>query len=149
MGVVINRPIDMQLNELFEQIKLDVDDNKLSKQRVFFGGPVQVDRGFVLHHPKGDWKSTISIHGDTALTTSKDILEAMAKGEGPDKVIVALGYAGWGAGQLENEMAQNAWLSVQASDAIIFDLPYDQKLAAAMRLLGVDFASLSDEAGHA
>lgn len=149
MGVVINRPIDMSLQELFEQIKLEIGEQKFTKQSVFFGGPVQVDRGFVLHHPKGDWKSTISIHGDTALTTSKDILEAMAKGEGPEKAIVALGYAGWGAGQLENEMAQNAWLSVKAAENIIFDLPHDQKLSAAMRLLGVDFASLSDEAGHA
>ncbi len=149
MGVVINRPIDMTLDALFEQIDLDLNDNPIATKSVHFGGPVQIDRGFVLHKPAGEWQSTIAINGDTALTTSKDILEAVAHGNGPEKILVTLGYAGWSAGQLEQEMAHNAWLSVKAADSVIFDLPSADKLDAAMGLLGVDFSQLSEEAGHA
>jgi putative transcriptional regulator len=149
MGIVINRPIDMSLNELFEQVNLEVADRSLGQVPVHFGGPVHVDRGFVLHQPVGEWQSSLVINADTALTTSKDILEASAHGAGPHKMLVTLGYAGWAAGQLEQELAQNAWLTVPAQESVIFDLPSEEKLAAAMGLLGVDFASLSDEAGHA
>ena len=149
MGVVINRPIEMNLDELFDQINLELSDKTLGQAPVHFGGPVQIERGFVLHQPVGQWQSSIAVSADTALTTSKDILEASALGAGPQKMLVTLGYAGWTAGQLEEELAQNAWLSVPADDSVIFDLPSDQKLSAAMRLLGVDFASLSEEAGHA
>ena len=149
MGVVINRPTDMPLEKLFEQIKVDLSNVRIAKKPVHFGGPVQLDRGFVLHQPAGSWQSTIAVHGDTALTASKDILEAVAKGEGPEKIIVTLGYAGWSAGQLEEEMAHNAWLSVQANDHVIFDTPTEYKLNAAMHLLGIDLSQLSDEAGHA
>ena len=149
MGVVINRPIEMTLTELFDQINLELADEPLGHAAVHFGGPVQIERGFVLHQPVGHWQSSIAVSHDTALTTSRDILEACANGSGPQKLLVSLGYAGWTAGQLEAELAQNAWLSVEAEDSIIFDLPFDQKLGAAMRLLGVDFASLSEEAGHA
>lgn len=149
MGVVINRPIEMNLDELFDQINLELSDKTLGQAPVYFGGPVQIERGFVLHQPVGQWQSSIAISANTALTTSKDILEASAHGAGPQKMLVTLGYAGWTAGQLEEELAQNAWLSVAAEDSVIFDLPSDQKLNAAMRLLGVDFASLSEEAGHA
>lgn len=154
MGVVINRPIDMKLDALFEQINLELDKNSFAQKAVHFGGPVQIDRGFVLHQPAGDWDSTIAVHGQTALTTSKDILEAVAKGQGPEKILVTLGYAGWGAGQLEQEMAQNAWLTVkptdiQSQDKVIFDIPNEEKFTAAMGLLGIDLATLSEEAGHA
>jgi putative transcriptional regulator len=149
MGVVINRPIDMTLDALFEQIQLDINNKPIATNAVYFGGPVQTDRGFVLHQPAGEWNSTIAIHGDTALTTSKDVLEAVARGEGPQKMLVALGYAGWTAGQLEEEMAKNAWLSVKAADSVIFDLPNADKLDAAMGLLGVSFDQLSEQAGHA
>lgn len=149
MGIVINHPIDMKLDDLFEQINLELADKELGKTPVHFGGPVQIDRGFVLHQPVGQWQSTIAVSGDTALTTSKDILEASAHGDGPKKMLVSLGYAGWSAGQLEQELAQNAWLTVPAQDSVIFDLPSDQKLGAAMSLLGLDFARLSEEAGHA
>ncbi len=149
MGVVINRPIEMTLTELFDQINLELSDERLGQSPVHFGGPVQIERGFVLHQPIGQWQSSIAVNADTALTTSRDILEASAHGAGPQRMLITLGYAGWTAGQLESELAQNAWLSVEAEDSVIFDLPFDQKLGAAMHLLGVDFASLSDEAGHA
>jgi len=154
MGVVINRPIDMKLDALFEQINLQLENDTLAQSAVHFGGPVQIDRGFVLHQPAGTWDSTIAVHGNTALTTSKDILEAVAHGQGPEKMLVTLGYAGWAAGQLEQEMAQNAWLSVkpddlQSQDKVIFDIPNEEKFTAAMALLGINLATLSDEAGHA
>jgi len=154
MGVVINRPIDMNLDALFEQINLELENTSFADKTVHFGGPVQIDRGFVLHQPAGDWDSTIAVHGQTALTTSKDILEAVAKGQGPEKILVTLGYAGWGAGQLEQEMAQNAWLTVkpsdiQSQDKVIFDTSNEEKFTAAMGLLGIDLATLSEEAGHA
>jgi putative transcriptional regulator len=149
MGVVINRPIDMTLDTLFEQIDLDLNNSPIATEAVHFGGPVQIDRGFVLHNPAGKWQSTIAINGDIALTTSKDILEAVAHGTGPEKILVTLGYAGWSAGQLEQEMAHNAWLSVKAADSVIFDMPNADKLDAAMSLLGVDFSQLSEVAGHA
>lgn len=149
LGIVINRTIDMKLDDLFEQISIDLEDKTLGNSPVHFGGPVQIDRGFVLHQPIGQWQSTIAINGDTALTTSKDILEATARGEGPSKILVSLGYSGWSPGQLEQEISQNAWLTVAATDGIIFDLPAEEKLIAAMGLLGVDFATLSEEAGHA
>ena len=149
MGIVINRPIDMKLDDLFSQINLELNDDSLAGKPVYFGGPVQIERGFVLHQPVGEWQSTIAVSQDTGLTTSKDILEASAHGGGPKKMLVTLGYAGWSAGQLEQEMMQNAWLSVPASDSIIFDTPSDERLSAAMGLLGLDFARLSEEAGHA
>lgn len=149
MGIVINRPIDMQLDALFEQINLELQDKALAASAVHFGGPVQTERGFVLHRPAGAWQSTLTVNGDTALTTSRDVLEAVANGRGPDKVMVMLGYAGWSAGQLEQEIGLNAWLSVPAQDSVIFDLPNDEKLDAAMQLLGVSFSQLSEGAGHA
>ena len=115
---------------------------------VHFGGPVQVDRGFVLHTPVGAWQSTLAVGSEIGLTTSKDILQAVARGEGPRQMIVTLGYAGWAPGQLEHELAQNAWLTVQAKPEVIFDLPAEERLSAAMSLLGIDFAKLSDVAGH-
>ena len=149
LGIVINRPIDMKLDDLFEQISIDLENKALGGAPVHFGGPVQIDRGFVLHQPIGQWQSTIAVTGDTALTTSKDVLEAVARGEGPNRLLVSLGYTGWSPGQLEQEISQNAWLTVPAADDILFDLPPEEKLAAAMGLLGVDFATLSEQAGHA
>lgn len=149
MGVVINRPIEMTMDKLFEQIHIQLSEHPIAHKSVYFGGPVQIDRGFVLHQPAGDWKSTIAVLGNTALTTSIDILEAIAQGDGPEKMLVTLGYAGWAAGQLEMEIGQNAWLSVPATDTIIFDTPNADKLTAAMGLLGVDLAQLSVDVGHA
>jgi putative transcriptional regulator len=149
LGVVINRPIEMTLKMLFDQIGIKLESDERAENTVYFGGPVQTDRGFVLHQPAGEWLSTMAVNERIALTTSKDILEAVGQGQGPYKMLVTLGYAGWDAGQLEQELSQNAWLTVPASPQIIFDLPWEQRLPAAMKLLGVDFASLSDEAGHA
>jgi len=149
LGVVVNRPIDLSLQALFERINLKLEPRELHDIPVYFGGPVQTDRGFVLHKPVGEWYSTLNVRDNLGLTTSKDILEAVGKGGGPAKMLVTLGYSGWAAGQLEHELGQNAWLTVEAGEQIIFDLPAEEKLPAAMELLGVDFANLSEDTGHA
>jgi putative transcriptional regulator len=149
LGVVVNRPIEMTLGALFERLSLPLSSQILVNAPVYFGGPVQTDRGFVLHQPLGRWHSTLSVGDAVGLTTSKDILEAVGQGGGPERMLVTLGYSGWAAGQLENEIKQNAWLTVEAKDAIMFETPAEERLPAAMKLLGVDFAKLSEEAGHA
>ena len=149
LGVVVNRPIDLSLQALFERINLKLEPHELRDMPIYFGGPVQTDRGFVLHQPIGDWHSTLNVRDSLGLTTSKDILEAVGRGSGPVRMLVTLGYSGWAAGQLEHELGQNAWLTVEAGEQIIFDLPAEEKLPAAMELLGVDFASLSEDTGHA
>ena len=154
MGVVINHPTDITYDTLFEKINVELFNNMVADRSVLCGGPVQPERGFVLHMPDGEWDSTIMIAENTALTTSKDILEAVAIGAGPEKMLLTLGYAGWVPGQLEQEVAQNAWLSVQPKDIeslhkILYDTHNDEKLNATLALLGVDPAMLSDVAGHA
>jgi putative transcriptional regulator len=149
LGIVVNRPIDMTLQALFERLSLSLQDPARADAPIYFGGPVQTDRGFVLHLPTGEWQATLKVRDTIGLTTSKDILEAVGRGEGPAKMLVSLGYAGWSAGQIEHELKQNAWLTVEAKDAIIFDLPADERLPAAMELLGLDYARLADQAGHA
>ena len=149
LGLVINRPIEMTLQALLEQISIPFSAEQFKSIPIHFGGPVQVDRGFVLHTPRGQWQSTLAVGQDVGLTTSKDILQAVARGEGPRQLLITLGYAGWAAGQLEQELAQNAWLTVQARPDVIFDLRAEERLPAAMGLLGIDFASLSEQAGHA
>ena len=148
LGLVINRPTDLTLGNLFERLDLTLDIAPAKHSPVFFGGPVQTDRGFVLHAPAGDYTSSIQL-GDLALTTSRDVLQAVAQGTGPVRMLVTLGYAGWGAGQLETEMSQNAWLNVSADPHIIFDVPPDERYPAALRLLGIEPAMLAGEAGHA
>ena len=149
LGVVVNRPTEMNLHSLLEQVSIAPDSDEFKSVAVHFGGPVQVDRGFVLHTPVGTWQSTLAVGSEIGLTTSKDILQAVARGEGPRQIIVTLGYAGWAPGQLEHELAQNAWLTVQAKREVIFDLTPEERLPAAMSLLGIDYAKLSDTAGHA
>jgi len=148
LGIVVNKPIDMTLSALFEQIEIPIGDRALRDTSVHFGGPVQIDRGFVLHRPLGNWQSTLAINDTVGLTTSKDVLEAAGRGEGPRDIFVSLGYAGWSAGQLEMELAQNAWLTVEADPNVVFDLPAEGRLPAAVRLLGIDISRLSDTAGH-
>lgn len=149
LGIIVNRPISLTLGELFAQINIPLNQSEMKSLPVHFGGPVQTDRGFVLHDPVGHWQSTLPINDRVGLTTSKDILQAVGEGQEPHHLLVSLGYAGWTQGQLEHELSQNAWLSVLASEHILFELPAEERLPAAMALLGVDYASLSEEAGHA
>jgi len=149
MGIIVNRPLGMTLTTLFEQIDVELHRPDVAELQVCFGGPVQTDRGFVLHQPLGDWQSTLPVSDDMGLTTSKDILLAVGEGTGPEQIFVTLGYAGWEAGQLENEIAQNAWISVEADPEVIFSLPATERYEAALKLLGIDMAMLSEDAGHA
>jgi len=149
LGIVVNKPIDMTLSALFEQIEIPLASSRLRARPVHFGGPVQVDRGFVLHRPLGNWQSTLAISDELGLTTSKDVLEAVGRGEGPSDVLVSLGYAGWSAGQLEQELVQNAWLTVEADADLLFGVDAEERLPRAMKLLGIDFSRLSDDVGHA
>ncbi|MBL8287038.1 MAG: YqgE/AlgH family protein [Rubrivivax sp.] len=154
LGLVINKPIDIKLKNLFEKVDLGTPPAPLAEQPVYFGGPVQTERGFVLHERQGEagasYNSTLAI-ADSGLemTTSKDVLEAMSSGGGPKKVLITLGYSGWDAGQLEDEIGRNGWLTVDADPAIIFDTPTDKRYDRALSLLGIDPRMLSQEAGHA
>jgi putative transcriptional regulator len=153
LGIVINRPLTMALGEVFEQLALSPSDPGLRDRPVLRGGPVQQDRGFVLHPPAAagldPWDQTLKVSPTLHVTTSRDILGSMARGQGPVQAVVALGYAGWDAGQLEDEIRSNAWLNVPVDDAIIFETPFEQRWHAAARLLGVDIGRLSSQAGHA
>lgn len=149
LGIIVNRPTDLTLKELYEQVDIPLEDEEIGKQPVFFGGPVQMDRGFVLHRPVGSWSSTMAMNGDLALTTSKDILQAIGQHQGPTHFMLTLGYSGWDAGQLEEEISQNAWLTVPATHEVIFDVPVENRFEAAISQLGIDLMNLSDQAGHA
>ena len=149
LGIVINRPLGLTLAELFEQLSIDDYDNAVSSSNVLCGGPVMPERGFVLHEAGKSWDSSLVISDTLHLTVSRDVLDAMAAGEGPPHSLVALGYAGWEAGQLEAEMLANVWLNVSASNEIIFDAPYPERWALATRELGIDINQLSPDAGHA
>ena len=153
LGLVINKPIDISLKNLFERVDLQLDRADLMDEPVYFGGPVQTERGFVLHDPQSDaaeaYNSSLSVPGGLNMTTRKDVLEALAHGHGPKRLLVTLGYSGWAAGQLEEELARNGWLTVAADPQIIFDTPPAERHSRALSLLGVDPRMLSMEAGHA
>ena len=153
LGLVINKPIDIKLRNLFEKVELSLDREDLAEAPVYFGGPVQTERGFVLHESQvgegGHYNSTLTIPGGLEMTTSKDVLEALSKGSGPKRVLVTLGYSGWSAGQLEDEMSRNGWINVGAAPEIIFDTPVEKRYERALSLLGIDLRMLSQEAGHA
>ena len=149
LGIVINRPLPMTFGDVFAQLGLDATQSKVAGEPVLQGGPVQTDRGFVLHSPGPTWDSTLPVSDWLHLTTSRDILDALAAGRGPDQAVVALGYAGWEAGQLEDEVAQNAWLTAPAEERLLFDVPAEERWHAACRLLGIDLLHLSSDAGHA
>ena len=154
LGLVINKPIDIKLKNLFEKVDLSTPPAPLAEQSVYFGGPVQTERGFVLHERQGEggspYNSTLAI-ADSGLemTSSKDVLEAMSSGAGPKRVLITLGYSGWQAGQLEDEIGRNGWLTVGADREVIFDTPTDKRYDRALSLLGFDPRMLSQEAGHA
>ena len=149
MGIVINRVADYTLGELLAQMELTAVSEPLAALPLVAGGPVQPDRGFVLHDDPRQWSSTLRFGDGLAVTTSRDILTAMAGGDGPGNVLVALGYAGWTAGQLEAELAENSWLTVPADHDILFRRPLDQRWQAAAFSAGVDLARLTGYAGHA
>jgi putative transcriptional regulator len=153
LGVIINKPTDMSIDVLLDRIDLTLEiapnGVPLDGKPVMFGGPVQVERGFVLHAPIAPYSSMMTVSDEIVLTTSKDVLEAVAHGAGPSRILVSLGCSGWSAGQLEQEIAHNGWLTVRADPHIVFDLPIEERFSAAMRLLGIDPAMLTGEAGHA
>jgi putative transcriptional regulator len=152
LGVVINKPTDMTMDVLFDRIDLKVDDSLrpgVVDEPIMFGGPVQDDRGFVLHSPSGRYSSSLAVTDDVAFTTSIDVLEAVANGTGPHRMLVSIGYAGWSPGQLEEEIARNGWLTVGADAHVLFDLPIEERYNAAIKLLGIDPLMLASEAGHA
>ncbi len=149
LGIVINRPLGLQLGEVFSHMEITAQIPASRDIPIYSGGPVQQDRGFVIHRPVGDWSASLQVTKSIAVTSSRDILSAMAAGEGPENALVALGYAGWGAGQLEQEMLDNAWLSGPADERIIFDLPTERRWEAAAALLGVDIHTLTGQPGHA
>lgn len=153
LGLVINKPIDIKLKNLFEKVDLPLDRADIADEPVYFGGPVQTERGFVLHERQGEgespYNSSLAIPGGLEMTTSKDVLEALANGAGPKKLLVTLGYSGWGAGQLEDEIGRNGWLTVDANPEIIFDTPPESRYERALALLGIDPRMLSPDAGHA
>ncbi len=149
LGIIVNRPIDMSLATLLEKIDVPLEVDGFAELPVFFGGPVQTERGFVLHRPVGAWQSTLAVNQHVGLTSSRDVLQALAHEGQPRDVMVTLGYSGWSPGQLEQELAQNAWLTVAADPHILFDLPYEERLASAMEALGVNFINLAEGVGHA
>ena len=153
MGLIINKPTDMTVSGLFDRIDLKLenipDSHPIGKRLVMFGGPVQDDRGFVLHAPIGEFSSSLKVTDEIAFTTSRDILEAVAAGDTPERLMISIGYAGWSVGQLEQEIFANGWLTVAADVHILFDLPMEERFDAAMKLLGIDPLMLISEAGHA
>ncbi|MCK4674290.1 MAG: YqgE/AlgH family protein [Gammaproteobacteria bacterium] len=148
-GIIINQETGITIKQIAKEMKIKTDKNYNKDQAVFIGGPVDQGRGFILHRPTGHWQSSLKVKNNVTLTTSKDILQAIVNNKGPEDCIVALGYAGWAAGQLDNEMAANTWLSCPADEQIIFNTPTEERWKAAANLIGVDLSLLSSDAGHA
>jgi putative transcriptional regulator len=156
MGMVINHPLEVDFDALFTQLDIPLikpksnskTNDSIGQKKVISGGPVQIERGFIIHSPEGEWEATIMLSDDIAVTTSQDILTAISKDEGPTNLEVILGYAGWEAGQLDQEMLDNTWLSVEATPEILFHTPHDKRWKAAAKLIGIDIAQLSSETGH-
>lgn len=152
LGVVINKPTDMTMQVLFDRIDLKLQEGSRASvvnEPIMFGGPVQDDRGFVLHTPGARYSSSLTVTADVAFTTSIDVLEAVAAGDGPQRMLVSIGYSGWSPGQLEDEISRNGWLTVGADPRILFDMPVEDRYMAAMKLLGFDPLMLTTEVGHA
>ncbi|MDG2376175.1 MAG: YqgE/AlgH family protein [Woeseiaceae bacterium] len=149
LGIVINRPMDMKLDGLFEQLDVNGLEESIASHPVLSGGPVAPERGFVLHNPGTIFESSMTVSPDVQLTLSRDVIDAMATGDGPDKSLVALGYAGWDAGQLEAEMLANTWLSVPARPEVIFDVPFADRWTVAAETIGINISQISPDAGHA
>ena len=149
LGIVLNKPLPMTLSDVLSQMKLEPSSDDIAARPVLRGGPMNTDRGFVLHRPGGTWDHTHKVSDAIQVTTSRDVLAAMARGEGPSDAFIALGYAGWESGQLEREMKENAWMSIPVDASVVFDLPYENRWTGAWRLLGVEVERLTLFAGHA
>jgi putative transcriptional regulator len=149
LGIVINRPTSLKLSGLFEQLSVDDPDPQAASNPVLSGGPVGTERGFVLHGPQHSYDNTLAVSDDIRLTLSRDVIDAMAEGNGPQDTLVALGYAGWEPGQLEDEMLANSWLNVPATPEIVFKTPFADRWDSAARTLGIDISCISTDAGHA
>jgi putative transcriptional regulator len=149
MGIVINRPSEVTLGEVFDQLGIEKACAQASRSTIYVGGPLQQERGFVLHPGGTAWEATLPVSSEVSITTSRDVLTAIASGEGPKEYLIALGYAGWGAGQLEEELIDNAWLSGPADPEVLFRVPSPRRWRAAAALLGVDLSLLSSDSGHA
>ena len=149
LGIIINRPLNLKLSGLFDQLAVEDADPHAADNPVLAGGPVGTERGFVLHDKSHSYENTLAVSDDIQLTLSRDVIDSMASGSGPEKSLVAIGYAGWEPGQLEEEMLANAWLSVPATPELVFDTPFEDRWDSAARSLGVDIASISPDAGHA
>ena len=148
-GIIINQQTGIILEQIANEMKIETSDNYNHNQPIFLGGPVDQGRGFILHRPSGEWKSSLKVNNNVSLTTSKDILKALVHDEGPKDCIIALGYAGWSAGQLDEEIASNTWLSCPADEQLIFETPVEERWQAAAKLIGIDLSMLSSDAGHA
>ncbi len=149
MGIIINHQLDIMLGEVLQQMDMEAFDQNTQQTPIFQGGPVQIDRGFVLHRPLEQWDSSLNVSDELSITTSRDILRAIANGQGPNESLIALGYAGWSAGQLEQEIKENAWLNGPSDSQIIFNTPVDKRWASAAALLGVEVDKLTTDVGHA
>ncbi len=149
LGIVLNKPLPMTLSDVLSQMKLEPSNEDIAAKPVLRGGPMNTDRGFVLHRPGGKWDHTHKVSDTVQVTTSRDVLAAMAKGEGPSDAFIALGYAQWESGQLEREMKENAWMSIPVDPSVVFDLPFEDRWTGAWRLLGVEVDRLTLFAGHA
>ncbi len=149
LGLILNRPLQMRMGEIFAQLEIAIPSGPVTERMVLRGGPMQTDRGFVVHKAGGEWDSTLKVSDAIHVTTSRDILAAIARGEGPTEAIVVLGYAGWDGGQLEDEIRANAWLNAPVDSGIIFDVPFESRWQAAGRLLGVDLSRISPISGNA
>jgi putative transcriptional regulator len=149
LALILNKPLPMRMAEIFAQLEIEIAAGPLPEQQVLRGGPMQTDRGFVVHRAGSEWDSTLKVSAALHVTTSRDILAAMARGLGPEHAVVALGYAGWDGGQLEEEIRANAWLSAPVDLAVIFDLPFESRWQAAGRLLGVELTRISPIGGNA
>jgi len=149
LGIIINRPLNLKLSGIFDQLLVENADPDAADTQVMAGGPVGTERGFVLHGKEHNFENTLTVSSDIRLTLSRDVIDAMATGVGPERSLVAIGYAGWEPGQLEQEMLANSWLNVAATPELIFETPYEERWDSAARLLGVDIANISPEVGHA
>lgn len=149
LGIIINRPLNLKLSGLFEQLSVDDAQSAAASDPVLSGGPIGTERGFVLHNKGQHFENTLTVSDDIRLTLSRDVIDAMATGDGPEKSLVAVGYAGWEAGQLEGELLANSWLNVPATPELVFDVPFADRWDVAARTLGIDIACISPDAGHA